>query len=133
MPIQFIKIYHICLYNSSKMNCISTELDYAAIGKRIRKYRWEQNISQETLADLIGVSTTHMSHIETGATKLSLSVFVKIACALNIPTDLLLNEENEIKNQSIKNTINSAENEKQIRILTELTKAAKKILEKENI
>ena len=113
------------------MNCISTELDYTAIGKRIRKYRWEQNISQEQLADLIGVSTTHMSHIETGATKLSLSVFVKIAKALKIPSDSLLQEET-IYNPLSATELSSA-SEKQNRILSELTRAAKKILEKENI
>ena len=36
------------------------------------------------------ISTTHMSHIETGNTKLSLPVFVDIAVALEVRTDDLL-------------------------------------------
>lgn len=65
-------------------------MDYFAIGQRIRKVRKAQGISQEQLAEKIGISTTHMSHIETGNTKLSLAVFVDIATALEISTDELL-------------------------------------------
>ena len=54
-------------------------MDYYAIGQRIRKRRKAQNLSQEQLAERIGISTTHMSHIETGNTKLSLSVLVDIS------------------------------------------------------
>lgn len=37
------------------------------------------NLSQEQLADKVKISTTHISHIETGNTKLCLAVLVKIA------------------------------------------------------
>ena len=67
-------------------------MDYYKIGQKIRKFRKAQGISQEELAEKIGISTTHMSHIETGNTKLSLSVFVDIANALNVQTDDLLND-----------------------------------------
>ena len=49
-------------------------LDYYKIGQRIRKFRKAYNLSQEQLAEKVGISTTHMSHIETGNTKLSLPV-----------------------------------------------------------
>ena len=42
--------------------------DYYAIGQRVRKFRKSQNLSQEQLAELVNISTTHMSHIETGNT-----------------------------------------------------------------
>ena len=45
---------------------------------------------KEELAEKVGISTTHMSHIETGNTKLSLPVFVDIANALEVRTDDLL-------------------------------------------
>lgn len=67
-------------------------MDYYKIGQKIRKFRKVQGLSQEELAEKIGISTTHMSHIETGNTKLSLSVFVDIANALNVQTDDLLND-----------------------------------------
>ena len=65
-------------------------MDYYAIGQRIRKIRKAHKLSQETLSERIGISVTHMSHIETGNTKLSLPVFVDIANALEVRTDDLL-------------------------------------------
>ena len=65
-------------------------MDYYKIGQRIRKTRKAQQLSQEQLAEKIGISTTHMSHIETGNTKLSLSVLVDISRTLGVDTDALL-------------------------------------------
>lgn len=65
-------------------------MDYYKIGQRIRKIRKAHGLSQEELAEKVGISTTHMSHIETGNTKLSLPVFVDIANALEVRTDDLL-------------------------------------------
>ena len=66
------------------------ELEYKKIGTRIRTFRKEQGLSQEELSEKIDISLTHMSHIETGSTKLSLTVLVSIAEALNVHTDELL-------------------------------------------
>lgn len=57
-------------------------MDYYEIGQKIRKFRRAQGLSQEQLAEQTGISVTHMSHIETGNTKLSLHVFVGLAKAL---------------------------------------------------
>lgn len=65
-------------------------MDYYKIGQRIRKIRKAHGLSQEELAEKIDISTTHMSHIETGNTKLSLPVFVDIAAALDVRADDLL-------------------------------------------
>ncbi len=65
-------------------------LDYYEIGQRIRRFRKAHDMSQETLAERVGISTTHMSHIETGNTKLSLSVLVQLATVLEVRTDDLL-------------------------------------------
>jgi len=65
-------------------------LNYYEIGQRIRKFRKAQGLSQECLAELVDISTTHMSHIETGNTKLSLHVLVDIAQVLHASTDELL-------------------------------------------
>ena len=66
------------------------KLDYKAIGERIRKYRKALGLSQEELAERVDISTTHISHIETGSTKLSLQVLVNISNALSVQTDQLL-------------------------------------------
>lgn len=65
-------------------------MDYYAIGQRIRKIRKARGMTQEQLAERIDISLTHMSHIENANTKLSLSVFVAIAEALEVQTDVLL-------------------------------------------
>lgn len=66
-------------------------MDYYKIGQQIRKIRKAYGLSQEELAEKVNISTTHMSHIETGNTKLSLPVLVDIAAALEVRTDDLLN------------------------------------------
>lgn len=65
-------------------------MKYYEIGQRIRRYRKACGLSQEALAEKVGISATHMSHIETGNTKLSLPVLVNIAEALSVQTDALL-------------------------------------------
>ena len=68
------------------------ELDYTAIGQRIRKLRSDKHWSQEDLREKVNISKTHMSHIETGTTKLSLPVLVNIANALDTTTDHVLRD-----------------------------------------
>ena len=65
-------------------------MDYYAIGQRVRRFRKAQNLSQEQLAEMVNISKTHMSHIETGNTKLSLQVFCDLASALHVSADDLL-------------------------------------------
>lgn len=65
-------------------------MDYYQIGQRIRKIRKAHKLSQDELASKVGISTTHMSHIETGNTKLSLPVLVDLADALQVRVDDLL-------------------------------------------
>ena len=71
-------------------------MDYYAIGQRIRKIRKAKGWSQEQLAECADISVTHMSHIETGNTKLSLEVFADIAAALEARADELLFGEREV-------------------------------------
>lgn len=76
-------------------------MDYYVIGQRIRKFRKAHSFSQEELAEKVGISTTHMSHIETGNTKLSLAVLVKIALALEVNTDDILFDQALINKSSL--------------------------------
>lgn len=107
-------------------------MDYYKIGQRIRKYRKANGMSQEQLAERIGISVTHMSHIETGNTKLSLPVFVDIARTLEVQTDDLLNEKIENKTTSFEELADILEScsTQQLRIITDMAKAAKVALEK---
>ena len=43
-------------------------VNYEFIGARIREARLRKKLSQEQLAAMVDVGTSHISHIETGAT-----------------------------------------------------------------
>ena len=66
------------------------ELDYKAIGKRIKIARIKADLTQERLAEAVEISPTHMSNIETGTTRVSLSAIVSLANALSVTVDDLL-------------------------------------------
>ena len=81
-------------------------MDYFEIGQRIRKIRKARNLSQEPLPELAGISTTHMSHIETGNTKLSLSVIDNLASALEVSVDSLLHENGAVATETENRILN---------------------------
>lgn len=66
------------------------ELDYKAIGKRIRFARTRNNLTQEKLGELADISREHISHIEAGNTMVSLPSIISIANALDTSVDYLL-------------------------------------------
>lgn len=65
-------------------------LDYQAIGIRIRRMRKARGMTQQVLAEISDQEPSNISHIERGATKLSLPTLVNIANALGVTTDELL-------------------------------------------
>lgn len=65
-------------------------LDYQGIGIRIRRLRKDKNLTQQMLAELSDLEPSNISHIERGATKLSLPTLVSIANALDATMDELL-------------------------------------------
>lgn len=107
-------------------------MDYFKIGQKIRKFRKAYNMSQDKLAEAVGISTTHLSHIETGNTKLSLPVLVKIANVLSVQTDELLfdspNNGASLKKE-IYELLESCST-KELNILFEILKATKTALDK---
>lgn len=48
------------------------EIDYKAIGQRIKIARIKKGITQESVANIINMTPSHMSNVETGKTKVSL-------------------------------------------------------------
>lgn len=65
-------------------------IDYKTVGARIRKIRTDHNLTQEALAELVGISTSHVSNIETGTKQISLSTLIKLANSLKVSVDELL-------------------------------------------
>ena len=66
------------------------ELDYKAIGKRVKIARIKADLKQEQLAERTSLSPTHISNVETGTTKVSLAAIISIANALGVTSDDLL-------------------------------------------
>lgn len=64
--------------------------DYAAIGRRIRKLRIAQNLTQERLAEHAGISASFLGHIERGTRKMSLETLIHLSMSLHCTTDALL-------------------------------------------
>lgn len=108
-------------------------MNYYEIGQRIRKFRKAQGLSQEQLAEQVGISVTHMSHIETGNTKLSLPVLVDVAAALHTRTDDLLFDEPVNQKQKglleIQNVLDSC-SPRETKIIAEIIKSTKAALDK---
>ena len=79
------------------------ELDYAAIGKRIRDARKKLGFTQEALGEMVGLSTSHVCHIEGGRTKPSLHSIVQIANVLHTSVDRILSDNLELPYDSYSN------------------------------
>ena len=106
-------------------------MNYYEIGQRIRKFRKAYNLSQEQLAEMVQISTTHMSHIETGNTKLSLPVLVDIAEALSVQTDELLYDNPPYNKTGMKQEINELLDScstRETRILLDILKSVRESL-----
>jgi transcriptional regulator with XRE-family HTH domain len=59
------------------------------IGRRIKTRRRERSITQRSLADRVGVTFVHLSHIENGRAAPSLSLLCRIADELQASLDEL--------------------------------------------
>ena len=63
---------------------------YKSIGKRIASVRKEHGITQETLANKLGVTTKHISHVENGTSSLSLKAFIQFCEEFSCSLDYLV-------------------------------------------
>jgi transcriptional regulator with XRE-family HTH domain len=67
-------------------------MEYKLLGQRIRAARLAAGISQERLAEMVGLTSQHISHTEVASTKISLPALVRIANALHIGLDRLISD-----------------------------------------
>lgn len=68
---------------------MSKNVIYEKVGKRVKEVRKKSGLTQEDLAEKIGVSTTYISSIERGLSFPRGEVLVGILNALNVPSDLV--------------------------------------------
>lgn len=60
------------------------------IGQNIRQIREDTGLTQEKLADILGIGDKHVSAIERGAVGLSLPTLIRICEALSVSADRVL-------------------------------------------
>jgi transcriptional regulator with XRE-family HTH domain len=68
----------------------STEPEYASMGERLRKARRARGLSLRGLAEVVGVSPSLISQVETGRAKPSVNTLYALANELGISLDVLL-------------------------------------------
>lgn len=78
-------------------------IDYVALGKRIKEKRIENKLTQEQLGEKCELSSAHIGHIERGTRILSVDVLFRIAQKLEVSIDYLLFDS--IENNNVLNNI----------------------------
>lgn len=79
---------------------MNTPIDFQLVGTRIQKYRIENNLTQEKLADLINSTQAYISEIEAGKHRLFFDTVVAIGQVLNISVDKLIADFDDSNNES---------------------------------
>ena len=97
------------------------EVDYKALGVRIKEVRLNRGLTQDNLAEMVGCNTSHISNIENSYTKLSLNVLLAIANSLDTSVDYLLcnqvNDTSSALNKEILRVLQTCDDGKKERIL----------------
>ena len=73
-----------------------------SIGTMIRQLRREKDLTQEQLAEMLSITTKHLSKIETGLRGPSVQLLISLAEELNISTDYLLGLNIERKGEMLR-------------------------------
>lgn len=60
------------------------EVNFADLGKQVKRFRKARGMKQEDLADAVGISPQHLSNIENGKGKASLKVVANLALRLDV-------------------------------------------------
>lgn len=63
---------------------------FAAIGTRIAEIRRQHKITQEALADMLGVSPKHISHVENATSSLSLKNLIQFCAIFHCSLDYII-------------------------------------------
>ena len=69
------------------------DLNFAHIGKKLKEIRISKDLTQEYIANMADVNTSHISNIENNRVKVSLTTLVQICNALDTTVDYILAEE----------------------------------------
>lgn len=76
------------------------------IGLNIKKYRKKAGFTQERLAELLDISTVHMSHMECGHVSMSIDILLKLCESLQVsPNQILSGVYNSPANTAEQNSL----------------------------
>ena len=99
-------------------------MNQKAIGRRIKAAREKRQLTQEQLAELVDLSTMHVSVIERGVKLPKLETLINIANVLDVSADVLLqdviNNRAEIFSSEVSTLMNKLPQEDQRRVLAAL-------------
>ena len=68
-------------------------IDFSKISKKLREVRISKGLTQEYVANMANVNTSHISNIENQRVKISLPTLVRVCHALDITVDYILSDE----------------------------------------
>ena len=68
-------------------------MDYITFGRRVRHFRLQLHLTQEQLAERVGVSASFLGHIERGSRVASLETVMQLCAELGVTPNDLLEEE----------------------------------------
>lgn len=80
-------------------------LNFEYIGEKLRSIRLSKNLTQEYIANITDVNTSHISNIENNRVKVSLSTLVGICNALDTTVDYILCDEYNDSSSAIEQEI----------------------------
>ncbi len=97
------------------------------IGSKIRKVRTSNNLSQQKMAEIAGISYKYLGEIERGQVNLSVEILLKISNALHVdPSEILTKENTEQDNLSRAKFLLSELSEQDIKRAIDLLEVLKK-------
>ncbi|MCI5903411.1 MAG: helix-turn-helix domain-containing protein [Blautia sp.] len=68
-------------------------VDFKRISKKLKELRISKGLTQEYVANMADVNTSHISNIENNRVKVSLNTLVQICNALDTTVDYVLSDE----------------------------------------
>lgn len=69
------------------------EINFEDIGKKLKEVRLSKGLTQEYIANMADVNTSHISNIENNRVKISLTTLVNVCNALGVTVDSILADE----------------------------------------
>ena len=69
------------------------EIDFENIARKLKDIRVSKGLTQEYVANMADVNTSHISNIENNRVKISLSTLVHVCNALDVTVDSILADE----------------------------------------